>query len=201
MKIIKSLVIVLATVLLILICVLYFTREEQINEVGSEITPSIELSSTSFQSGALIDKKYTCKGDEISPQLSWSNVPEGTKSLALIAMDYDAPSEHLPLFNVTHWLVYNIPPQSTGLAENTPPISPLPNGSLQGKNGIAGVFEQGTGYMGPCPPMGTHRYFIRLYSLDTRLDPDEVNQKSLLQAMQGHILAVGETYFLFGQEK
>ncbi len=200
MKIIKNFVILLVTIVLILICALYFTREEQRHEIGSDIEPSIELSSTSFQPGALIDKKYSCKGENSSPQLSWSNLPEGTKSLALIAMDYDAPSEHLPLFNFTHWLIYNIPPESTELVENIPNISLLPNGSLQGKNGIAGVIEQGIGYTGPCPPVGTHRYFIRLYSLDTQLKLDKVNQKSLLQAMDGHILAMGETSFLFGQE-
>ncbi len=200
MKIIKTLTILFIVLLVIAIITLYFTRQQQAEEVGASITPTIELTSSSFQPDTVIDAKYSCKGDEISPQLSWGKVPEGTQSLALIMMDYDAPSEHFALFNAVHWLLYNLSPEIAELAENQPATSPLPNGAEQGKNGLAGLVDLETGYMGPCPPMGTHQYVIRLYALDSHINLAQPNQSNLLEAMDGHILAVGQTQFLFGQQ-
>lgn len=199
MKTIKTVLSLFIILLAIAIFTLYITRQQPSDEVGASIIPTIELSSKSFQPNSAIDAKYSCKGDEISPHFSWTNVPEGTQSLALIMMDYDAPSEHFPLFNAVHWIVYNLSPEITELAENQPAISPLPNGALQGKNGLVGLVDLETGYMGPCPPMGTHQYVTRLYALDTNISLKQANQSNLLKAMDGHILAIGETRFVYSQ--
>lgn len=127
-----------------------------------------------------IPRHYTCDGDNVSPPLQWENVPEGTQSLALIADDPDAPGG-----TFTHWVIYNIPPSLRWLPEDVRRDQVLPNGVLQGINSF-----QRIGYGGPCPPEGTHRYFFRLYALDTRLDlPPGVSKEHLLEAMEGHILA------------
>ncbi len=139
------------------------------------------LSTTAFAEGGSIPARYTCDGANLSPALSWKDVPAGTQSLALIADDPDAP-----VGTWTHWLLWNLPPQASFLPEAAPPAASLDNGARQGTNDFRRL-----GYGGPCPPPGKpHRYFFKLYALDTRLDLKPGAPRSALeQAMKGHILA------------
>jgi len=145
------------------------------------------LKSPSFSENGNIPAKYTCEGQDISPPLSWSGVPAGTKSLALIVDDPDAPDPRAPKMTWVHWVLYNLPPSSNGLPESVSK-SALPQGTLEGTNDW-----KRTGYGGPCPPIGRHRYFFKLYGLDTAL-PNLGNptKKQLEDAMKGHILAQTE---------
>lgn len=144
----------------------------------------LQLTSTAFQTGSNIPSKFSCDDRNVSPELSWSGAPAGTKSFALLMHDPDAPVAG----GYTHWLVYNLPASSAHIPENAPNQDRLPGGGLQGKN------DSGTyGYTGPCPPSGTHRYYFRLYALDLELDPRAGSSKSGLEkAMQGHVLAQAE---------
>ncbi len=140
---------------------------------------NMRISSTVFEEGGMIPARYTCDGADISPPLSWSGIPEETRSLALISDDPDAPAGVW-----VHWVVYNIPSASTGLPERVPKEKTLTDGSLQGSNDFRRI-----GYGGPCPPSGTHRYFFKLYALDQRLDlAPGASKAQLLTAMEGHIL-------------
>ncbi len=155
----------------------------QQTEEGSEAM-SLTVTSPAFEPGGTIPVEYTCDGDNVSPPLAWNGVPEHTRSLALIMDDPDAPAG-----TWVHWLLYNIPPQVTELAEAQPDARQLPGIGLQGHNSF-----KNSGYGGPCPPRGgPHRYFFRLYALDTVLDLEAgAERRELEQAMQGHILAQGE---------
>ena len=138
------------------------------------------ISSPAFENGQMIPVKYSCKGENVSPPLAWSGAPAGTKSFALIMDDPDAPSG---IF--VHWVVFNIPATAAGLGERVSPSGKLPDATIQGVNG-----RQATGYTGPCPPWGKHRYFFKLYALDTLLGlGSSADKRGLLGAMQGHILA------------
>lgn len=142
------------------------------------------LTSSAFSHNGTIPALYTCDGMNISPPLNWTGLPENTKSLVLIVDDPDAPDPDAPKMNWVHWVLYNIPPDSQGLSEGVGD-NDLPQGVLQGTNDW-----QKTGYGGPCPPIGSHRYFHKLYALDTLLpDLHHPTKASLEQAMQGHILA------------
>jgi Raf kinase inhibitor-like YbhB/YbcL family protein len=144
---------------------------------------TFELTSTAFAPGQPIPSKYTCNGENVSPPLRWSDPPPGTQSLALICDDPDAPAG-----TWVHWVLYNLPSKARALAEAVPANADLPDGSRQGKNSGGRL-----GYSGPCPPSGTHRYFFKLYALDTVLGLASGADKSqLLPAMQGHILAQTE---------
>lgn len=144
---------------------------------------TFSFSSPAFGHGQPIPAVYTCKGRDISPPLTWSDLPQGTKSLALIMDDPDAP-----MGTWVHWVIYNIPSTRTGLEEAIPSEERLADGSLQGKNSWRRI-----GYGGPCPPSGTHRYYFRLYALDSMLSlAPGATKEQLLQAMQGHILAEAE---------
>lgn len=148
---------------------------------------SLSLKSTAFSHGADIPVRYTCQGDDISPPLSWDNVPGETQSLVLIVDDPDAPDPKAPKMTWVHWLLYNIPPSSHDLAENIS-TAQLPTGTREGVNDW-----KRTGYGGPCPPIGRHRYFFKLYALDCVLDDLNSPTKSQLEAtMQGHVLAQAE---------
>jgi Raf kinase inhibitor-like YbhB/YbcL family protein len=130
-----------------------------------------------------IPQHYSCDGDNVSPPLQWENVPDGTESFALIAEDPDAPGG-----TFIHWILYNLPPALRWLPEDVRRDGMLPNGAMQGRNSF-----QKIGYDGPCPPGGAHRYFFRLYALDTRLElPPAATKEDLLEAMDGHILAEAE---------
>lgn len=148
---------------------------------------SLSLKSPAFAHMSDAPKQYTCDGDDISPELTWSGIPDNTKSLALIVDDPDAPDPAAPKMTWIHWVLYNIPPTVAGLPENTIPEN-LPNGTLQGKND----WKQ-TGYRGPCPPKGRHRYFFKLYALDSVLpDMHHPDKAQLEKAMAGHIIEQAE---------
>ena len=148
---------------------------------------AIQLISKQFSHLGEIPLKHTCEGEDVSPSLGWSGVPEGTKSLALIVDDPDAPDPKAPTMTWVHWVLYNIPPTAEGLAEAVF-AEDLPSGTFQGKNDWGR-----TGYGGPCPPIGPHRYFHKLYALDIVLpDLGTPTKKQVEDAMKGHILAVAE---------
>lgn len=152
---------------------------------------TIQLSTKSFTPGGTIPKQFTCSGADISPQLSWPAPPAGARSLALIVDDPDAPAG-----TWNHWLLYNLPPSAHELSENQPHTAELPNGALQGKNDFGKI-----GYNGPCPPPGKpHRYFFRLFALDTKLDLKAgADRQALEQAIKGHVVAQGELMGTFGR--
>ncbi len=144
---------------------------------------NIEVKSSAFQDGAMIPKLYTCDGKDISPPLFWSGVPAEAKSLTLIMDDPDAPRG-----TWVHWVLFNIPPNTKSLEENLPRTQSLPNGAKHGNNSWPKL-----GYGGPCPPGGTHRYYFKVYALDTLLPLNTGATKAqLLKAMEGHILAEGQ---------
>ncbi len=143
----------------------------------------IKITSSAFEDGGLIPTKYTCDGEDISPLLQWEAVPEGTKTIALICDDPDAP-----IGTFVHWVLFNLPADTKELAEGIPKGTTLPNGAQQGTSDFGRI-----GYGGPCPPSGTHRYFFRIYALDTQLDlAPGARKPDLLNAIQGHILAQGQ---------
>ena len=141
---------------------------------------SMKLESSAFANDGNVPSKYTCDGSDVSPPLAWSGVPDGTKSFALIADDPDAP-----MGTWVHWVVWNIPPSSTNLDESMPADRRLDDGTRQGINDF-----RKSGYGGPCPPGGTHRYFFKLYALDTEISlGDRAGKQDLEGAMKDHILA------------
>ena len=143
------------------------------------------LTSKAFAHQGAIPTKYTCEGGDVSPPLTWTDLPPGTKSLALIVDDPDAPDPAAPKMIWGHWVLYNLPPTVNGLPEGA---SALPSGTLQGLNDW-----RRTGYGGPCPPLGRHRYFHKLYALDTVLpDLGRPTKAMLEKAMKGHILGQAE---------
>ena len=152
---------------------------------------SLSISSSAFNEGDRIPDKYTCEGEDISPQLSWSDTPEGTKSFTLICDDPDAP-----MGTWDHWLIYNIPADSEGLSEAVPTDESLTDGSKQGLNS----WEKKS-YGGPCPPPGDpHRYFFKLYALDTMLTlTGDADKSTLENAMQEHILAEAQLMGTFSR--
>jgi len=143
----------------------------------------IKITSSAFADGGLIPPKYTCDGDDISPPLKWESVPDGTKSIALVCDDPDAP-----MGTFVHWVLYNLPADTRELPENMPPDGTLPSGARQGVSDFGR-----TGYGGPCPPGGTHRYFFKLYALDAPADlPSGARKADLVRAMKGRILTQGQ---------
>ena len=157
---------------------------------------SMGLTSSAFAQGASIPKRHTCEGEDQSPPLAWSGVPAAALSLALIVDDPDAPDPAAPRMTWVHWVLYNLPPETTHLDAGIAP-SALPSGTLQGRNDW-----KRTGYGGPCPPIGRHRYFHRLYALDARLpDLKQPTKDQLLKAMQGHVLAQVELVGTYQKEK
>jgi Raf kinase inhibitor-like YbhB/YbcL family protein len=148
---------------------------------GGGSAMAFELQSPAFTNDGEIPRQYTCDGTDVSPPLAWQNPPSGTRSFTLIADDPDAP-----VGTWVHWVIYNLPAEMRGLPEGVPSSETLPDGSQQGINDFRKV-----GYGGPCPPRGpAHRYFFKLYALDspTNLKPRATKQQ-LLDAMKGHILA------------
>lgn len=145
------------------------------------------LKSDAFADGQGIPVQYTCEGEDISPDLRWEGIPENTKSLALIVYDPDVPSPDNPKRIWVHWVLYNLAPDTTGLARDIS-VNELPPGTLEGLSDW-----NTTGYGGPCPPKGRHRYFHTLYALDTVLKKLQNPTKSKLEAaMKGHVLARAE---------
>lgn len=143
----------------------------------------IKVTSSAFQNDGMIPAKYTCDGPDVSPPIAWNGVPEGTKSIALICDDPDAPGG-----TWVHWVLYSLPASTKSLSEHVPPDKVLPNGAKQGTTDFGKI-----GYGGPCPPSGTHRYFFKVFALDTMLSLNSGATKAqLVKAMEGHILAQGQ---------
>lgn len=140
----------------------------------------LTITSSAFGDGDMIPRRYTCDGDDRSPPLTWSDVPDGAQSLALICDDPDAP-----MGTFVHWVLFNLPADVRHLPEGVAAQASIESGALQGKNDFGNV-----GYGGPCPPGGTHRYLFKLYALDQTLDLQRGAKKSdLLKAMDGHVVA------------
>lgn len=159
---------------------------------AKEVNPMMTLTSPSFENQKEIPRKYTCDGEDVSPALAWTHVPEGTKSFALIVDDPDAPDPANPRMTWVHWVLYNIPATIHSLPEAVKEKD-LPKGTLQGLNDW-----KKTGYGGPCPPMGKHRYFHKLYALDIVLpDLKQPTKAALEKAMEGHILSKAELIGLY----
>lgn len=145
---------------------------------------SLALSSTAFVPNGAIPSRYTCEGDDVSPPLAWSGAPAGTRSLALVVDDPDAPDPAAPRTTWVHWVLYDIDAGAQSLPEAVASDA-LPPKTREGLNDW-----RRTGYGGPCPPVGRHRYFFKLYALDTELpDLHHPNNAALEAAMNGHILA------------
>ncbi|MBI5673842.1 MAG: YbhB/YbcL family Raf kinase inhibitor-like protein [Nitrospirae bacterium] len=143
---------------------------------------NVRMTSTAFSHEGAIPTAYTCEGKDMSPPLAWSGLPAGTRSLALIVDDPDAPDPAAPKMTWVHWVLYNLSPTTEGLLEGA---KVLPEGTKEGVNDW-----KRTGYGGPCPPIGRHRYFHKLYALDAVLpDLKQPAKVQLEQAMKGHILA------------
>ncbi len=148
---------------------------------------SMRLASSAFAHQGAIPSKYTCEGDDVSPPLAWSEAPAGTQSFVLIVDDPDAPDPQAPRMTWVHWVLYNIPATTTALPEAVT-AGQLPAGTREGLNDW-----KRTGYGGPCPPIGRHRYFHKLYALDTVLaDLGRAGKAEVERAMQGHVLAHAE---------
>ena len=159
---------------------------------GEGVNRLMKLESPNFENQGDIPKKFTCDGSDVSPALAWSDVPEGTKSFALIVDDPDAPDPAKPRMTWVHWVLYNIPATAKSLPEGVIQ-SDLPKGTLQGLNDW-----KKPGYGGPCPPIGKHRYFHKLYALDVVLpDLGQPTKAKLEKAMEGHVLAKGELVGLY----
>ncbi len=144
----------------------------------------LSIKSPDFAANGAIPREFTCEGPDTAPALEWSGAPAGTKSFALIVDDPDAPDPKAPKMTYVHWVLYDIPSSATGL----PKGGKAPAGARDGKNDW-----KKTGYGGPCPPIGRHRYFFKLYALDTQLgDLKTPDKPALLKAMQSHILGQAE---------
>lgn len=144
------------------------------------------IESSAFHASAAIPRKHTCEGNDVSPPLAWSGEPTGTRSFALIVDDPDAPDPKAPKMTWVHWVVYNLPASTRALAEGA--SQKLPAGAREGTNDW-----KRTGYGGPCPPIGRHRYFHKIYALDVELaDLHQPTKAQLEAAMKGHIVAQAE---------
>ncbi|MBN1859894.1 MAG: YbhB/YbcL family Raf kinase inhibitor-like protein [Candidatus Thermoplasmatota archaeon] len=151
----------------------------------------LELSSIAFENQGRIPALYTCRGKEISPPLQWKNAPKATKSFALLMDDVDTP-----LGVLNHWVLYNIPSDRDQLPEDIPHDIHLADTSVQGRNSM-----RRTGYMGPCPPWGVHRYVFSLYALDMVLEINpKMNKKKLVRAMQGHVIEQSQLIGLYSKQ-
>jgi len=145
----------------------------------------LKIESPAFAANGRIPRKHTCEGADVSPPLAWSGVPEDAKSLLLMVDDPDAPDPQAPKMTWVHWLLYDIPTAAGGLPEGA---APLPPGTLEGRNDF-----KRTGYGGPCPPVGRHRYFFKLYALDAAIGDLGTPTKAKLEAvMKGHVVAQAE---------
>ena len=152
------------------------------------LAKSFQVTSANFQPDQEIPVEYSCKGAGSSPEIKWTGAPDGTKSYALLATDWDAPSPSLRLIAVSHWVLYNIPSEVNEVAEKAT------NDDLKKQNISVGLNIGGAeGYAPPCPPLGKHQYIFRVYALDVdKIQPASNNKAAVMDAMQGHILSYGE---------
>ena len=169
----------------------YAPRYSTLMGEAGNASPLIEVNSSAFANGTSIPVRYTCDGDNVSPPISWSGVPEETESLALIVDDPDAPGG-----NFTHWVIYNISPEESGLAEGLPCERDLPGGMHQGNNSLGT-----TGYIGPCPPTGpAHHYIFHLYALNATPDLPATVDRAVLEAeIQNYTVAEGVLVGTYGR--
>jgi Raf kinase inhibitor-like YbhB/YbcL family protein len=168
-----------------LVCLYFFTdaTDGVCAKTKGGAKMAITITSTAFSEGGMIPKDYTCDGKDISPPMAWAGVPEGTKSFAIICDDPDAP-----VGTWVHWVLFNIPVTVSELPQSVPPDKVSENGARHGINDFRKF-----GYGGPCPPGGTHRYYFKIYALDTELTQEPgLTKAELLEAMKGHILAEGQ---------
>ena len=182
----KSLIAIVA-VFLVLGGLFYFWRTRIANAPAITINSNnMQITSSAFAESGNILQKYSCDGEGINPPLKFSEIPDNTQSLALVMDDPDAPAG-----TFTHWTVWNIKPDITEILENSVP-----------ENATQGVTSANTnGYVGPCPPAGTHRYFFKLYALDTELQLDQaVKVDELMKAMEGHTVASGQLMGKYSRE-
>jgi Raf kinase inhibitor-like YbhB/YbcL family protein len=157
---------------------------------------ALTITSSAFTHNGTIPARYTCDDRDAAPPISWSGAPSGTQSFALIVDDPDAPDPKAPKMTWVHWVLYNIPASATGLPEGTTSRE-LPPGTKEGVNDW-----KRTGYGGPCPPVGRHRYFFKLYALDTMLpDLGQPTKAKLESAMEGHVLARAELVGTYERSK
>jgi Raf kinase inhibitor-like YbhB/YbcL family protein len=166
----------------IVVSVVLFAACQSCAHAKERVIEILEITSGAFKEGQMIPKRYSAYGENVSPDINWSKPPIGTKYMAIICEDPDAV-----VGTYTHWLVFNIPYKAGGLPEGIPIREALPDGTIQGVND-----SDTAGYYGPRPPFGNHRYYFKVYALDTRLSvgPD-VTKEGLLKAMEGNILAEG----------
>ena len=158
-----------------------------VNLLHAEENMTLTLKSSAFDNGGEIPSRYTCEGEDVSPPLVWTGVPETARSLVLIIDDPDAPDPKAPKMIWVHWVLYNIPPDVSGLPEGIVPAKLQP-GMVEGLNDWKRI-----GYGGPCPPIGRHRYFHKLYALDTVLEGMNTPTKTKVEAaMKGHVIAQTE---------
>lgn len=151
---------------------------------------ALKIESTVFEEGKPIPRRYTCDGVNVSPPLQWGPLSENTESIALICEDPDAPGGLW-----THWVIFNLPPDTGSLPERVMEREILENGAVQGINDFGNV-----GYRGPCPPGGTHRYYFKIYALDVKIDLTAlITRKELLKAMEGHIIDQGQTMGVYSR--
>jgi len=170
-------------ILLVPLCFFKNTTDRVYTKTRGGVKMAIIITSTAFTDGSMIPRDYTCDGRDISPPLAWTGVPKGTKSLAIICDDPDAP-----MGTWVHWVLFDIPTAINELSQSIPSDKVLKNGARHGINDFRKF-----GYGGPCPPGGTHRYYFKIYALDTELMQEPgLTKAELLKAMKGHILAEGQ---------
>ncbi len=185
-----------AILAIVLICIsVVAANTGLLTDEKEKIVMPMTITSPSFMHDRVIPARHTCDGVNTSPSLTWTGVPAGAKSLALVVDDPDAPDPAAPKMTWIHWVLYNIPFNASGLKEGIA-VKDLPAGTLQGINDW-----NRTGYGGPCPPVGKHRYFFKLYALDIMLpDLKHPAKADLERAMQGHVLAQSELIGLYQRQ-
>ncbi|MDA2935886.1 YbhB/YbcL family Raf kinase inhibitor-like protein [Patescibacteria group bacterium AH-259-L05] len=182
----KTVIIILIVIIIAAGVYFFFIKSEEIEPQSALTQTSMNISSSAFEHNSSMPTKYTCDGDDINPDLIFSDIPEEAKSLALIMDDPDAP-----MGTWVHWTVWNISAQTTEIAQNS-----IPDDVVEGKQSWGK-----SGYGGPCPPSGTHRYFFKLYALDTTLDlSSEADKAELVNAMKDHIIAQAELIGLYQRQ-
>jgi Raf kinase inhibitor-like YbhB/YbcL family protein len=157
--------------------------------MSEKVQAAFTITSPAFDSGGMMPPKHSLNNENVSPGIAWEGVPEGTRSLVIIMEDSDVPTPRIRLFTWVHWIVYNVLPDLGALPEALPVTETLESGALQGRTSF-----RKSGYGGPAPLSGTHRYNFKAYAVDTMLDlePKKATKKRILKAIQGHILAESE---------
>lgn len=184
---------IVSLVLLVMVSktILHAAAKKTVTKKGGK-KMAMKIESPAFKHEGMLPSTHTCDGKDMSPPLQWSGAPENTKSFALIGDDPDAP-----MGTWVHWVIFNIPPGTHELHENMQKVTGWKNGAEQGKNSWGKL-----GYGGPCPPSGTHRYFFKLYALDTMLNvPSGATKEQVESAMKGHVLADAQLMGKYKRQK